>query len=428
MRVLHVVKTSDWAEWAPLLAGHLAGMGAEVHVAVPSPEGRQMENWRQSGARIHVAPLDFPLRAPWRLPALCRAARELVDRVKPDLIHSHFVGTTLVLRRALGKKHPVPRIFHVPGPLHLEHRLYRTWELSCAGPQDRWIAMSRVIREAYRRCGVPRERLFLSYCGVRVETYSNIRTGRLRERLGLPGDALVAGNINLMYPPKYYLGQRVGLKNHEGVIDALAKAARRNRRLAGVLIGGPIGGQAWYEQKLRARARASGAPIYLPGLVPPQEIGDLWADFDVCVHAPLSENAGGIHGAMLTGVPVIAVRVGALPEVMFDGLTGKLLDHRRAELLAEALLEVLDNLPAYRAMAERGRAVACQTFDSARTAREVFQIYQHVLDPSRPRPPDFDPRAVVAQVDGLLPRTEEIGVPGSGRDARASVRSMSRST
>src|SRR5437764_8865295 len=154
MRVLHIVKTSDGAIWAAHQAGVLKRLGVEVHVALPTADGRMIETWRRQGVALHFAQLDWPMRRPWTAGATLRRARELVDRVKPDLIHSHFVGTTLTLRLALGGRHPVPRIFQVPGPLHLEHAPFRSVDLRTAGPRDFWVGSSRRIVELYRTAGV----------------------------------------------------------------------------------------------------------------------------------------------------------------------------------------------------------------------------------------------------------------------------------
>lgn len=391
MRVLQLVKTSDGAAWAVLQAAELVQRGIEIHVALPCAQGRQVAAWRQSGATLHFAALDFPVRAPWRLPAVCRAVRSLVSEVQPDLIHSHFVGTTLALRLALGREHAIPRVFQVPGPLHLEHRLYRTAELSTAGRNDYWIASSRYIQGLYRGFGIADERVFLSYFGTQSEAFSTVRTGCLRRRLGLPDDALIAGNINYMYPPKYYLGQRVGLKCHEDILAALALAVREEPRLTGVLVGGAWGRDAWYERRLRRQARAiAGDRILLPGFLPHEEVQQAWADFDVVVHVPLSENCGGVHEAMIAGVPVIAGRVGGLPELVQDGYTGRTVEARRPEVLARTLLEVLRGLVPHRVLAENGRRLVSQMFDVRRTAGEVWEVYRHILDPAFPRPVEFD--------------------------------------
>src|SRR5437660_881212 len=92
-RVLHVVKTSDGATWAARQVGELVKGGLEIHVALPSASGTALSVWKQSGAELHVADIDFPATAPWRLAGACRAAKALVSDIRPDIIHSHFFGT-----------------------------------------------------------------------------------------------------------------------------------------------------------------------------------------------------------------------------------------------------------------------------------------------------------------------------------------------
>src|ERR1019366_2609327 len=161
MRILHIVKTSGGAAWAALEAAELARLGVEVHVAVPAAEGSSMRLWEEAAAKIHIASLDYPATSPWRLPSVCSRARAIVASVKPDVIHTHHVGPTLVMRHALGRSHSIPRVFQVPGPLHLEHWLYRTWDLACAGANDFWIASSRCIKNHYLQAGVDSGKLFL---------------------------------------------------------------------------------------------------------------------------------------------------------------------------------------------------------------------------------------------------------------------------
>jgi glycosyltransferase involved in cell wall biosynthesis len=391
MRALHVVKTSDGAIWAAHQAGVLKRLGVEVHVALPTADGRMVETWRRQGVALHFAPLDWPTRRPWTAGAVLRRARELVDQVKPDLIHSHFVGTTLTLRLALGGRHPVPRIFQVAGPLHLEHALFRSAELRTAGPRDFWVGSSRCIVALYRTAGVPPERLFLSYHGKSTARPAPGKTD-LRARLGIPADWRLVGNMNLMYPPKWYLGQRVGLKCHEDVIDAIAAVKRDVPRVAGVLVGAQFGRGNGYEQRLRAYARArAGAAIHLPGLFTSDEVLDAWPQFDLGVHVPISENCGGVDEALAAGVPVIASSVGGLPEVVVDGVTGFLVPPRRPDLLAERIRQVLSSPATARETAVRGRVRVLSMFDVERTAREVHDIYQFVLGVRRSRPPEYVP-------------------------------------
>jgi len=139
---------------------------------------------------------------------------------------------------ALGKRHPLPRVFQVPGPLHLEHLLSRQTEIATAGPQDYWIGTCRAICDRYRRAGVVDERLFVSDYGVDLEDHVAQPRGRLRRELGIGPDVKLIGMVGIMYPPKRYLLQRRGLKGHEDLIDALALVQRSWPDVLGVCIGG----------------------------------------------------------------------------------------------------------------------------------------------------------------------------------------------
>ncbi|MDB5347847.1 MAG: hypothetical protein JWP89_6224 [Schlesneria sp.] len=398
MRILQVVKTTDGAHWAVLQAAQLVQLGVEVHVAVPRSTGRQIDAWNRTGAKIHVAALDLPVKSPWKYRRVCDEARKLVALVKPDLIHSHFVGTTMLLRRALGKHHPVPRIFQVPGPLHLEHWLYRNVEINSAWHNDYWIASSRYISSLYEKSGVDPQKLFISYYGTECESFSTQRTGVLRNRLGINDDTIMVGNMNHMYPPKYYLGQRVGLKCHEDIIKSLAMAIQNDRRLVGVLVGGAWNNQVWYEQQLRRLAQSlAGDRIVMPGHLNHDEVRRGWADFDLVVHSPLSENCGGVHEAMITGVPVIAGRVGGLSELVVDGFSGTTVPARNPHLLAREIQSATCDLDSRRNMAKNGQTLVKKMFDIERTATEVRNIYRHVLNKAFPRPMPFDIDSVIGK-------------------------------
>lgn len=399
MRVLHVVKTVDGAKWAVDQVRELVSMGVEVHVVLPGLHGRFINQWRESGARLHELQMDFPVGRPWRLPVLLASVRNLVEEIKPDLIHSHFFGTTLVLRYALGRHHPVPRIFQVPGPLHLEHALFRQWELSAAGENDYWVGSSRCIIGHYRNAGIPEDRLFLSYYGNRMQSGGGIR-GELRARLGISEQEKVIGNINYLYPPKWYLGQSRGLKRHEDVIDALGLVLNERDDVTGVLVGGQWGGGSGYERRLRQRAERLGhGRILMPGYMVSDDVQGAWADFDLAVHVPSSENCGGVVEPLLAGVPVIASRTGGLPEVVVDGVTGILVESGNVDQLALVMLKALDQLDKYRKVGECGRRLVTRMFDVCRTAEEIREIYTHLLQGEK-APEPFDSRAFAAGLAG----------------------------
>ena len=304
MKVLHLIKTGDGAAWAVDMVEVLLRHGVDVHVVLPTLSGRMGPRWLSTGAVLHEANIDIDLRHPWLLPSKTAIARDLVTNIAPDLIHSHFVGTTYMMRLAIRGITSIPLLFQVPGPLHLEHVVTRNLDLRSAGSTDMWIASSKAIHDLFRNNNVPAERLFLSYYGNKqnkLEVVSN-RSGRLRESLGIPEGAFVAGNINYIYPPKRYLGQRIGLKGHEILIDAFGEIAHADSSFHGVLIGSQFSGGTGYEDRLRALAEKVGSgSIHMPGFLTGRDVSSTWPDFDCAVHVPTSENCGGVVEPLMAG-------------------------------------------------------------------------------------------------------------------------------
>jgi glycosyltransferase involved in cell wall biosynthesis len=399
MRVLHIVKTSDGARWAALQAQVLTHLGIQVHVALPSPVGDAVRLWREAGATIHIVDCALWVNRPWEFRPRAQSIRQLVASVQPDLIHSHFVTTTLMLRLSLGHDYPIPRLFQVPGPLHMEHAFYRNAEITTAGKNDYWIASSQYTRNLYLLSNIPARRVFLSYYGMDINQFTVNSTSSLRKRLAITDDDIVIGNINYMYPPKYYLGHWRGLKRHEDVIDALGIVCRNRPDVVGVFLGGQWGSGKTYEQRLQKRAaRAAGVRILFAGRVSSTNVASLWSDFDIAVHVPISENCGGVVEPLAKGVPTIASCVGGLPEVVLEGLTGRLVPPDNPGVLAQVILETLDNLSVARQRALVGSLLVRKMFDVNRTGKEIAEIYQSVLNNSYPPPTAFDSRTFVADL------------------------------
>ena len=390
MRALHILKTSDGADWALRQVEELVRLGVEVHVVLPSQSGKLIDQWRRSGASLHFLNLDFPSSKPWLLPGLMIDARRFIGRINPDIVHLHHFGPAMLVRAAMSTSSGPVRIFQVPGPLHLEHAFFRRWDLSSAGPRDFWIASSRFILGLYESAGVPRDRLFLSYHTVPREHFGVEPSPGGRALLGLPQDAFVVGNVSYIYPPRWYLGERTGLKRHEDLISALGIALGKSQRIFGILAGGQWGRGHRYEDHLRALALSTGnGRIILPGALTRDQVSRLWPHVDCAVHVPASENCGGVVEPMLAGVPVIASTTGGLSEVVLDGLTGYTVPAKQPAVLAARIFEVMESEQKSRAMAKRGAQLIETMFNVRRTAPEILAIYRFLLHHSECRPTEF---------------------------------------
>lgn len=159
MKSLHLVKTSVGAKWAYRVMRDLVEMGDEVHVAMPT-NGTLISLYKNSGVIVHE--LNYSMLHAFQS---IQGIRKIVKEVQPDIIHSHFVITTLLMRLALRNVN-IPRVFEVPGPLHLEHFIYRQADILTAQKKlDFWIPTCHWSYNAYSKCKISDKRLFLTYYG-----------------------------------------------------------------------------------------------------------------------------------------------------------------------------------------------------------------------------------------------------------------------
>ena len=381
MKVLHIVKTAVGATWAYEQVRVLTSLGVDVVVALPSADQGLGPAYRRAGAEVVAVNLDFPARRPWQVPGVLAACRELVAKVQPDLIHCHHVGTMLVVRLALGGGSKIPRVFQVPGPLHLESPAFANLDMWLAGPPDRWIATCEWTRRKYLEMGVPANRVFLSYAGTNIRQFAPGRTGRLRDELGVASDVPLVGMVAYMYAPKWFLGQERGLKGHEDFFAALNLVRNERPEIRGVVIGGSWDGARWYEDRLRYRGHAicHGSLTFLGTR---SDVAALYPDLDLAVVPSHSENCGGAVEPLLCGVPVVATNVGGLPDLIREGETGWLVPPKNPEALARAILDALQERQEARRRAVEGQNLVRQLFDVERTARGVAEIYDEVLGAS----------------------------------------------
>jgi glycosyltransferase involved in cell wall biosynthesis len=376
MKTLHLLKTSVGARWALLQLRELVQLGIECHVVVPC-DGGIVPEYRRAGVHVHV--LD--LNAMPATPAFFRAAaalRRLVDRQTPDVVHSHFVATTLLMRAAL-RGTSLPRVFQVPGPLHLESRVFAALDVATASRHDVWVASCEWTRRRYIALGIDPARVFLAHYGSDLAALRPAQPGALRQELGLPAETQIVGMVAYCYRPKTYLGNRRGIKGHEDFIDAIGCLRAAGRDVVGVVAGGAWQGADSYFQSVQDYA-AGHADADIVFLGTRRDITAVYADLAVAVHPSLSENLGGAAESMLLGRPTVTTNVGGFPDLVEEGVTGYMVPPRDPWALAGAIARMLDDPAAAFALAAAGQLRAERLLDVRVTAADVAAIYGRVIN------------------------------------------------
>ncbi|WP_395341649.1 glycosyltransferase family 4 protein [Ningiella sp. W23] len=383
IRVLHLIKTSIGAGWALRQTRELIALGIEVHIVLP--EGPMVKKYEQAGVVTHVFDPSFSVTSIFSNRARSAMLRNLVEHIQPDIIHSHFVATTLLMRWSL-RKLDIPRIFHVPGPLHLEHLIFRQLDLlsakylSAATAQDYWLASCKWTKNAYRSYGVNKARVGLAYYGVNEGDFTapEPTTLSLRKELNIDDESFLIGMIAYFYAPKPYLGQRRGLKGHEDLIDAMAIVCRTYPKTKCVFVGGPWAFAQRYFEKVKAYAQKV-APEACVFLGVRTDVPTIYPQLNLAVHPSHSENVGGAVESMYAKTPTLASNVGGFPDLICDNETGLLAPAKNPEALAEKIIYAIENQDKLRDFATKGFVKVKEVMNVEHNAKEVLDFYQHVL-------------------------------------------------
>jgi glycosyltransferase involved in cell wall biosynthesis len=373
------MKTSVGGNWALRQMRELVRIGVDVHVVLPSREGL-WSDYAASGVKTHLLQSDFPMGKPWLFLKRSIELGKLIKAIRPDILHSHFVGSTLVMRasRMVGVK--LPRIFQVPGPLHLESPIIRKMEIVTANTDDHWIGTCRKTCEVYRRAGISTDRVFLSYYGVDLDRMIMPRpNGKLRRTIAVDSTTPVVGMVAYMYAPKKWLGYARGIKGHEDLIDAIAVVKRSLPELKVVFIGGAWNRAYRYENQIHlyARKKIGNSAIFLGTR---KDVFELYPDFNVAVHPSHSENLGGAAESLLLGVPTIATRVGGFPDIVTPGVTGWLVPPKKPKALAAAIVQAITDPQKAEEIAHRGHRHLTDMLNVKTTACRVKTIYETILE------------------------------------------------
>lgn len=171
----------------------------------------------------------------------------------------------------------------------------------------------------------------------------------------------------------------VGRLHPEKGLGVLLRAAAALRTPgAHVLIVGDGPQRAALERAVSRRGLAD--RVSLVGAVPHDDVPAVLAHADVVVLPSLSEELGSVLlEVMQAGRPVVASRVGGIPEAVADGVTGLLVPPGDPAALAGAVDRLLADRPAAAAMGRAARERA-GAYDWSQLARRVLDVYHGVLD------------------------------------------------
>ena len=195
---------------------------------------------------------------------------------------------------------------------------------------DQVITVSRFNAEKLLSLGVPSSKLHVIPNGYDEKLFKSIPIYKAREILGIPLNKKILLSV----------GNLVDVKGHTYLIDAMSYVLKKRNDVILLIVGSGV-----LRENLEKKARDLGLneKILFVGGRKHHEIPFWMNSCDLFVLPSLSEGFPTvIPEAMACGKPVIASRVGGVPEIISNSDVGILVNPKEPEILAVAILEMLE--------------------------------------------------------------------------------------
>jgi len=340
------------------------------------PEGELIRRALAGGVPTIIVPELRRAVNPWRDAVSAARLLAVIRRLRPAVVHTHS-SKAGILGRLAARAARVPVVVHtIHGlPFHPYERravnaMYVLAERAAARCSDRLVCVADAMASQALAAGVGTPQKYVTiYSGMETGLFLEAHRHRAetRRQLGFTDRDVVVGKVARLFP----------LKGHRYVLEAAPAILRRCPRVRLLLVGDGI-----LRQDLQRRAEALGIAdrIVFAGLVDASRIPAMISAMDVVVHASLREGlARVLVQAILCAKPVVSYDVDGAPEVIIDGVTGRLVRPQAVQELAEAVAYMIENPADADRMGQEGRRRFTDRFRAETMVSRLSGLYRKLL-------------------------------------------------
>jgi len=233
---------------------------------------------------------------------------------------------------------------------------------------DRLIAVSPLVKEDLLAYQVARaEKISVIPLGFELEPFFECRSlkGEFRRELGLGTSVRLLGILGRIFP----------IKNHRLFLESAAQVAKQESNVRFVIVGD---GTLRFAMEEYARDLGIQQQVIFTGWR--RDLPRIYADLDLLV---ISSNNEGTPvsaiEAMASGCPVVATRVGGLPDVVQNGKTGYLVPAQHPHALAKAMVDLIRDSETAEQMSRAAQLSVKEKYSINRLISDTENLYEELI-------------------------------------------------
>lgn len=378
LRIISRLNIGGPSVHAVLLNRGLAQRGFESLLVAGSEgplEGSMREYAHRQGVNpFFIADIENRVTLKYRdLRAMLRLY-QLIQRERPHIVHTHTAKAGL-MGRMVGRSAGVPVVVHTyhGHVLHGYFNPVKTWllrrmEQALAHCTDGIITVSERVKCDLLAYGVATaDKMHVIPLGFDFTAFTHTH--------GMRGDFRREWQIDPATRLVGIVGRIVPIKNHHLFLEAAAHIAATHPDVQFVIVG---------DGELRERIKEYASELGLAGRVIftgwLHDMPQVYRDLDVLVVASKNEGTPVTAiEAMVMGCPVVATKVGGLPDMIIDGINGCLVLPHDATQLAERVLYLLHHPKEAQLMSQHARVQALNRYTLPRLLEHTEAFYHRLL-------------------------------------------------
>ena len=367
IKVLHLITELDIGGAEKVLLSLVKKLDRDkyqVIVAYLKGEGKLAEDFRDAGIKV----FNLKMRNRVDLGAIIYLYR-LLKKGNIKILHTHLIQADMCGFLA-GKMAGVPIIIstkHNPDEFRKKFSIPVRLDGIFGNHSDRIIALSHAVKDfRVKSEKICEDKFTVIHNGIDLEEFNlDVDAGAKKKELGIDLSSKIVGMV----------GRLDHQKGHRFFLQAMPEIVKAVPDVKFLIVGdGPLRGKL---EELGREFKVERQVIFTGSR---RDIPELISIMDVFVLPSISEGFGNVLlEAMAMGKPVVASRVGGIPEIVTPGLNGLLVEPARPSEMASSVLKLLKDPGEAKRLGEAGREKVKKIFTAETMAKKIEAVYNEII-------------------------------------------------